>query len=365
MKLKASLLLSILFLMTSFTCNANAAIVSVTCNGTTSDTATLNNAISGSAVGSEIQIHGTCLINGIIVLEGDRSYIGDSRTGTTIRQAANTNLAAMLASDSWNSNSGTTGDPIRIADMTLDGNSGSGNSAGTVGLMLRSWLTVVDDIQVENTSSDGIQITNQSKNGTSLTNTQVNSRINNVFIHDVSGNGINVVDTGNSVTDTDVLDSWLGGIGQSGINLQNAAGWKIRGNHLYGIGENAIYANRCFGTAIEGNYIEDFGNVGGSSTYYAIACTLQGGVASAVISNNKLNQFNSESSSSTYIFIDTTVNYSPGIVSVVGNDIYGANGSTETGLSYNGTSDVLSSNNVQHVHTARSVGTGVTLVTGQ
>src|SRR6185312_12509138 len=102
---------------------------------------------------------------------------------------------------------------------------------------------------------------------TTLTNTQVNSRINNVFIHDVSGNGINVVDTGNSVTDTDVLDSWLGGIGQSGINLQNAAGWKIRGNHLYGIGENAIYANRCFGTAIEGNYIEDFGDAGGSSTY--------------------------------------------------------------------------------------------------
>jgi hypothetical protein len=60
---------------------ARAQAVSVTCTDTTSDANTLNTAISGSAVGAQIDIHGTCLVNKTIVLYPDRSYLGDSRYG--------------------------------------------------------------------------------------------------------------------------------------------------------------------------------------------------------------------------------------------------------------------------------------------
>lgn len=344
-----------------------AAQVDVNCTGKTSDTGALNTAIGSSNVGDQIRIHGTCLINGTIVLLGDRSYIGDSRTGTVIRQANGANLAAMLASDSWNSDVSYTGDPIRIAELTLDGN--SGNNSGTSALVIRSWLTVIEDLQVENAPADGIQITSLSKSGVALTTTQVNGRISNCFVTNSGGDGIHIVDTSNSVTDWDLLDSWVANSGKSAIYMDNAAGWKIRGNHVYGIQQHALYANACYATTIDANYIEDFGDSGGDNTWYGIACTVQGGAAS-VISNNRVFMFAKEEPPAKYIYIGVPqVNYGTGEINVAGNAIRGAGQLADTGLDYqlnggNGLDLLSSNNNVQSVHTARTVGSGVKLVDG-
>jgi hypothetical protein len=341
--------------------------VPITCrNNAAADTAVLTNAIAASRPGDQIQIHGVCLVNKTIVLEGDRSYIGDSRTGTIIRQAPGANLAALVASDSWAEDSAYTGDPIRIAHMTLDGN--SQNNSLTSVLVIRSWLTVIDDLQIENAPEDGLQITSVSANGTPLSNTEVNGRISNCFITHSKRNGVHIVDPGNSVTDWSLLDSWVAGSGESAISMDNAAGWTIRGNHVYGVQHNAIYANRCWGTTIDGNYIEDFGGAG-TGTSYGIACTVQGGAAS-VISDNKVFQFGSEPSSGNFVYIGIPqVNYGTGVINVVDNIIRGANGPHDTGLSYQkggGASlQILSAdNNVQSAGTPRVVGTGVTLVNG-
>jgi hypothetical protein len=344
-----------------------AAQVDVTCIGETSDTALLNSAISGSHFGDQIRIHGTCLINGVIVLLGDRSYIGDSRTGTIIQQANGANLPAMLASDTWAANTNYTGDPIRIADLTLDGNSGANN--GTNVLVIRSWMTVIEDLLVENAPGDGIQITNLSKSGVALKTTQVNGRISNVFVTNSGGNGIHIVDTTNSVTDWDLLDSWVANSGQSAIYMDNAAGWKIRGNHVYGIQQHALYANACYATTVDANYIEDFGDSGGNNTWYGIACTVQGGAAS-VISNNRVFMFAKEQEPASYVYIGVPqVNYAVGELNVVGNVIRGAGTPADTGLEYqlNGGKGLLllsNNNNVQAVHRARVVGDGVKLVDG-
>jgi hypothetical protein len=101
---------------------AFAAQVNVTCINTSADAVKLNTAIENSRSGDRIQIHGTCLLNATIVLLGDRTYEGDSRTGTILRQAGGANLPALLASDSWSDDWTYTGDPIRIAQLTLDGN---------------------------------------------------------------------------------------------------------------------------------------------------------------------------------------------------------------------------------------------------
>jgi hypothetical protein len=341
--------------------------VNVNCTNQTSDTALLNNAISGSNFGDQIRIHGTCLINGVIVLLGDRSYIGDSRTGTIIQQANGANLPAMLASDTWAANTNYTGDPIRIADLTLNGN--SSRNSGTNALVIRSWMTVIEDVLVENAPGDGIQITSQSQSGVALKTTEVNGRISNVFVTNSGGNGIHIVDTTNSVTDWDLLDSWVAYSGQSAIYMDNAAGWKIRGNHVYGIQQYALYANACYATTIDANYIEDFGDSGGNNTWYGIACTVQGGAAS-VISNNRVFMFAKEQAPAQYIYIGVPqVNYATGELNVVGNVIRGAGEKADTGLEYqlNGGKGLLlnsSNNNVQAVHTPRVIGQGVKMVDG-
>ena len=64
---------------------AFAAPVNVTCANTTADAVKLNTAIENSHSGDRIQIHGTCLLNATVVLLGDRTYEGDSRTGHICR----------------------------------------------------------------------------------------------------------------------------------------------------------------------------------------------------------------------------------------------------------------------------------------
>ena len=191
---------------------ANAAALHVNCANNVADTAALRNTINGSASGDQINIHGVCLVNQTIVLKGARSYLGDIRTdgaATQIRQANGANLPAVLASDSWDNNTTWGGEPIRSAHLQVDGNKAN-NSSGTVGIMVRSWLAVIEDVGVAKTSGDGIRITNLSKNNTALTSSMVNGRISNAFIEDVNGSGINVVDTGNSITDWDVIDTLIG-----------------------------------------------------------------------------------------------------------------------------------------------------------
>jgi hypothetical protein len=346
---------------------AGAAAVDVNCENADADTARLNNAIANSKTGDAIRIHGSCLVNDTIVLYGDRSYLGDSRTGTLIRQADGADLPALVASDSWHTNAPATGRPIRLAHMTLDGN--RAHNAHTSALVIRSWLTVIEDVSVKNAAADGIRLTNLAKDTkTGLKSTQVNGRISNCFIERSGANGIHVLDTGNSVTDWDLLDSWIASSGESAIYMDNAAGWKIRGTHLYGVQQHGIYARRCFGTTIADNYIEDFGGAGGEdNTWYGIACTVQGGAAS-VIDGNKVFRSNRAAATGNFVYIGVPqVNYGTGVINVLSNIIRGANGDHDIGLSYQvgggAGLQVLSVNNhVQSAGTPRSVASKVTLV---
>ena len=348
---------------------SDAAVVNVSCGNTTGDADVLNSAIRGSATGDAIHIHGTCLVNDTIVLLGDRSYLGDSRTGTVIRQADGANLTALVASDSWMSNATGTGRPVRLAHLTIDGNKAA--NTGTHALVIRSWLTTIEDVQVRSAPADGLQLTSLGRDGkTGLTSTQVNGRISNVFISGSNGHGVRVLDPGNAVTDWDLLDSWIASSGLSAIQMDNAAGWKILGNHVYGVRRHAIYAHRCWGTTIQNNYVEGFGSEGGDdNTWYGIACTVQGGTAS-VISDNKVFRLGAKAAAlpGRFIYIGVPqVNYGAGVLNVVNNVIRGAGGARDIGLSYQagkgeGLQVVSANNNVQSVAVGRAVGERVILV---
>jgi hypothetical protein len=311
---------------------AGATKIEATCTNSTTDAATINGAIAGSNVGDEIIIGGRCLINQTIKLLGDRSYRGESRTGTTLTQAAGADLTAILASDSYLDNSPTTGTPVSVRQMTLNGNADN-NTAPTAGFIVRSWQTVIEDLQIRSMGGHGIWFSNESANGTRLTNTSVNGQIVGNFITDSGGHGIFVDDPGNSLTDWNLSRNWIASSGLDGIHLDNAAGWVIRNNHVYGVPRNAIYANRLWGTSITDNYIEDFGGTSDAGTWYGIQATVQGGVASTISDNKVFNIDGESNAESTYRYVGISqVNYDTGIVSVTGNAVRGGGSPSGTGF---------------------------------
>lgn len=311
------------------------AEIEVACSNSADDAGRINAAIAASEEGDEVVIDGPCLIAETIELLGDRAYRGKSRTGTILRQGDGANLEAMLASDSYLDNLPRTGSPISIRRLTLDGNKAS-NGAATTAIILRSWQSVVEDVQIKDMGGHGIMLSSSSADGTQMTeSTSVNGQIVGNFITDCDGHGVYVYEpAGNSMTDWNLTDNWIASSGRSGIHLDNAAGWVIERNHIYGVPEHAIHAHRLYGTSISDNYIEDFGETAQGGVWYGIEATIQGGKAS-VIAHNKVFTGDEANAGSTYRYIGISgVNYGHGVVSVTGNAIRGSGTPRGVGLYY-------------------------------
>lgn len=304
----------------------------VSCSNSLSDAAAINAAITDSAKGAEIVIDGQCLINQTIKLLGDRSYRGNSRTGTSLKQADGANLVALLATDTFLGNQAWTGTPISIRQMTLDGNSLKNQQAQTDGIIMRSWLSSIEDMLITDMRGNGIRLTNKSANGTELTTTQVNGHISDNQINQSGLHGIYVEDSQNAVTDWTLIDNWIAFSGMDGIHLENAAGWTIERNHIYGVPQNAIYAHRLWGTSVSDNLIEDFGETDSPGTWHGIYASIQGGATSTISNNRVYNLSVNLNSASHFRYIYLTENYGTGMVSVMGNAIRGVNLPDETGL---------------------------------
>ncbi|MGW0802518.1 right-handed parallel beta-helix repeat-containing protein [Nonomuraea sp. NPDC002799] len=345
-------------------------------DGVVDDDRTIQAQIDGSKVGDEIVITGPCVINSTVKLLDNRTYRGDSRTGTVIKQADNANLPAMFASESWVDNWTSSSEPVRVERLTLDGN--RAKNTGTVGLMLRSWGSRVYDVEVWNAPSDGIRLSNPAKDGTTtLDNTMVNGIISDVYIDNSGGAGVRVLDPdgASKITDWTFTRSWVRDSGTSAVQSDNAAGWLITDLHLYGNAKNALDLDRCFGTSVQNNYIEDFGYKATTAVadYFGIRCTVQDGAAST-ISGNRIHNFRDDGVTLPvgptfyYLALDG-VNEGNGTVVVTGNAIRGAGGSAkQTGLLYkkgSGTSLAVTStgNLVKYVTTAKTQ-SGTTSDTG-
>lgn len=309
---------------------AKPAVVTARCAGRTSDAATLQKAINGSAPGSLIQIQGpTCLLTRGIVYLDDRTYTGNSTSGTVLKQDGR--MPYVLASQAYARNTRFTGNPVTIRDLAVTC-SGSGT---TDGIIVLNWQAVVESVDVTGCGGSGIVDTNTTANGNAISNTSVNSRFDDNSIAGSDQYGFETLDSGNSVTDgffdaNDISDSGL-----DAIHLQNAAGWDISANHLYADAENGIYADRLYGTTISNNYIEDFGSGKKSGTWSAITGIAQNGIGSTIF-NNKLANDSGESPGARDVYLQV---YAPsngtGYLSVTGNVIT-ADRPGDTGLSFPG-----------------------------
>jgi hypothetical protein len=311
--------------------------------------------LARSAEGDAIVFDGTCLVTETIPLLGNRSYTGRSRTGTVIQQADGANLPAIFASDSYLDNSPTTGRGTALRTMTIKANSAANPEAGDA-VVLRSWQTFVEDVQISDARRHAIRLTNLSANGTPLTNTQVNGRIAENQINRSGGSGLFVEDTGNSVTDWQLEDNYIAGTGGNGIHMQNAAGWMINSNHIYTVGgDHALYADRLWGSSIGDNYIEDFGTIG-------VVARVQGGAASTITGNRIFTKAGRGGT-----FLQVLGNYGNAKAAVNNNTIRGRG--LGIGLDYQRGSaeslEVTSNGNlVTDVEIDRQVGEGVTINPG-
>lgn len=348
---------------------AQPLAVVVVGSNTLEDATRINAAIAGSREGAEIVIRGQCLINETIRLPGNRSYRGQSRTGTVLKQANGANLATLVASSVYLDNKPWTGRPVSIRHLQLDGNRKNNTKTATAGLVLRSWLSVVEDVHIKDMGGDGVRLTNRGADGTGLETSQVNGRIANCFIERSGRHGVFVEDTQNKVTDWILSDNWIAGSGMDGIHLENAAGWYVERNHIYGVPQNAIYAHRLFATSISDNYIEGFGEGDKPGTWHGIYATVQGGAGSTISHNRIFNSRGENQVNSSYRYVSLTVNYGAGVSVVAHNAIRGGGTPRGIGLYYAAPGDrklMLTStgNAVEDVATKRFVGGNVTLSPG-
>jgi hypothetical protein len=269
-----------------------------------------------------------------LTLLGNRTYTGESTTGTVLQQYGSASY--ILGSSAYVENSTTTGLPLSIRDLTISCN----RSGNTDGIVLLNWHVDVQNVDVSGCGGSGIVDTNTNASGGAITNTSVNSRFENNFITDSGRYGFEVRDTGNSVTDGFLENNQIASSGLDAIHLDNAAGWHISGNNLYGVGQNAISADRLFGTTISTNYIGDFGDRKTSGTWYGILGSVQGGPGSTIL-GNKISTGKPGADGAKYVGIGITrVNYGTGHLSVTGNVIVG-NRHSEIGILVSGGSNQL------------------------
>ncbi len=333
------------------------------------DAERINAAIEASPEGAEILLRGRFLLTAPVRLLGDRAYRGDSRAGTVLRQADGAGLPALMVSASWLSNSEWTDHPLAVRHLRLDGNRAGNPDTPTVGLLLRAWLTTVEDVHIRECGSDGIRLTSVGAEGGGLRSTQVNGRLQHLFIDGSGRHGIYVEDPQNQVTDWILADSWIAGSREDGIRMENAAGWMVQRNHIYGVGRHAIDAQRAFGTVISDNYIEGFGESRQPGTFYGLRVTLQGDSASTISGNRIFNHGGEPTEGAEYRYLGVSVNYGHGVATISGNAIRGSGTPRGVGLRYTTDGErsmkvVSVGNVVESVAVPRHVGGDVVLDAG-
>ncbi len=300
----------------------------ITCADSASDAGRLQHAIDASQPQAVIEISGTCLLNHGIVLLANRTYTGDGRTATVLRQ--NAPMPYVMASAGYVRNGSTTGAPITIEQLTV---SCTGQGL-TNGIVVLNWQVDVEQTDVTSCGGSGIVDTSQTADGGSITNTSVNSRFSDNFITGSGIDGFEVIDNRNAVTDGYLTDNQIASTRKAAIAMENSAGWNISGNHLYDDAGNGIVAGRLFGTTIAGNYIEDFAGRQASGTWYGIAGSVQAGDGSTIVGNSVFNDLGERSGARHVYIAILKANSGTGHVAVTGNVIAGVS-PADVGLSFN------------------------------
>ena len=249
------------------------------------DTPAIQAVIDASAVGDRLYVHPAAntttpyYLNAGLRLKEQRSYIGAQDHASCFKAANNALLGYMMANESFVNNSATSGLPLRIERIFLDGNSANsgtaGNTAGgavsasSVGanLLLCGFNMVVSHVEARNAGGHGVQLVDRTANGTLVSNTAVENRIEALKVSVAAGHGFYNKDTGNKITDGYFIDPIVSNAGYAGVRMDRAAGWKVAGVHSYTTGGSGVDLQNCFSTRVSDIYVEQFGTTTLAGTF--------------------------------------------------------------------------------------------------
>lgn len=268
-------------------------------DGVADDTTAIQTAIDNSSAGSVIFFPaGTYLISSMIRFRADgRAYVGGGQsTGSAavIKQKNSANItdadgiSGLFVDNVWYNNGSFVDTPVRIENIKFDGNKANNLTSNACGIVMLNFWSTVRDCYVINAPSHGIRLTDVTRNGGVISNSAAENRVSNNRIENVGGSGISQTSqNGDANLDGFCEANLIVTVGSSGIDMDRAAGWLIRGNHIYGtIPLSGIKANNSFATTITNNYIEQFGDTNASGGFYnGINCTVLDGWGAKVTHN--------------------------------------------------------------------------------
>jgi hypothetical protein len=250
-------------------------------DGVTDDAAAIQAAINASVSGDQVFFPGGIYIVGsTIILKEQRSYVGAQDHYTWIKAKDSASLGAIFVNEAWYNNATTSGVNLTISHMLINGNSAGGGTQGqwasasaattsSVGasIILMSGGTILDHIQVYNSTGHGIQFRNRNRNGVAISNSAVENRIESVKVSTAGGHCIFNDDNGSKLTDGYMNDFTVSGATFNGAEFKDTAGWRITGGHSYTNGGHGINLEGCFSTRISDIYVEQFGTTTAIGTY--------------------------------------------------------------------------------------------------
>lgn len=249
-------------------------------DGTTNDTAAIQTAINGSAVGSTIFFPaGTYIVSAPIILKPQRAYTGGGTaysSGATIKQANGANitngagLSGVLVAEAWSTNATACDSPILIENLAVDGNTANNPSSTACGIVLVNHHSHISRCLIMNTPLHGVHLTDTTASGSNVVNNSCSeNRVTENRIDVCGGHGISQL-SANTISNQDghCTDNNIAATDGSGIYFNRGSGWVFRRNHLYGIAQHGISLENSFATNVVDNEIEDFGGEAANGQYY-------------------------------------------------------------------------------------------------
>lgn len=229
-------------------------------DGTTDDAAAIQRCIDASTDGSMIFFPSMHAVGTTIQLRGKRTYYGTN--GSTVKMAEGASLVAVMASQAWLTDEATSGDPINIFNLTVDGNY-LGNLSGH-GIVLMNFNSVIRECTVENCYDNNIMLSSIGRSGSSISNTCVENRIESCKIGTSLGYGIYCHDTDGKLIDGYIDSCIVNNTKLDAIHIDRGTGFFVSRNYCYGNLSGGITIKNCYNTFIIGNKIDDYGqdNVG-------------------------------------------------------------------------------------------------------